>query len=133
MAGPESPEIPQQELRKTWPPTEWENAPTGKIGQKYTKNTENRIFLVFLTYFCPSCVFLSCRGPSLSQSENQNMSRIAINRGRGKSIQNRRFSATKITGHLPTAIQGFEKWTAKIIYHWIVSVLTTSMSKKGVY
>ena len=29
------------------------NGPTREIGQKYTKNTENPIVLVFLAYFCP--------------------------------------------------------------------------------
>ena len=29
------------------------NGPTSKIGQKYTKNTENPIFLVFVPYFWP--------------------------------------------------------------------------------
>ena len=44
----------KQKLRKTWPPTEWENAPTSKIGQKYTKNTPKIVyFLVFSMYFCP--------------------------------------------------------------------------------
>ena len=60
----------------TWPPTEEGNAPTSKIGrntQKYTKKYQRSYFLdVFLPYFEGRCVFLSCRGPSLSKNYFQN-------------------------------------------------------------
>ena len=64
-------------LREAWPPTEEENGPTSKIGQKYTKKTERILLFVFLMCFCPifggGCISLSCRGPSVSQSSAPNL------------------------------------------------------------
>ena len=43
-----------------------------KISPKYRKSCFLSIFAVFLGYFESCCVFLSCRGPSLSQSRIEN-------------------------------------------------------------
>ena len=60
-------------LRKTWPPYRTEKSSQGqnrgKKNRKYRKWYFLCIFDVFLGYFEGRCVFLSCRGPSLSQWE----------------------------------------------------------------